>query len=43
MTDALAQSGGNGGNNVFIGTDAQDVWVATNADEIFDGGNGTDG
>ena len=42
MTDALAQSGGNGGNNVFIGTDAQDVWVATNADEIFDGGNGTE-
>ena len=35
-------SGGNTGGNVFNGTSAQDVWVATNANETFSGGNGTE-
>ncbi len=48
MADALAQSGGNtgggnqGGETVFNGTNAQDVWIATNANESFNGGNGTE-
>ncbi len=48
MADALAQAGGgntgggNTGGNVFNGTNAQDVWVATNANETFNGGNGTE-
>lgn len=47
MADALAQAGdgnggGNTGGNIFNGTNAQDVWVATNADETFNGGNGTE-
>ena len=44
IADAVAQSGGgNTGDtdgNVFNGTAAQDVWVATNADETFNGGDG---
>ena len=43
VADAVALTGDNGGNaggNVFIGTAAQDVWLATNADETFNGGNG---
>jgi len=43
MDDAIAQSGGNTeGGNVFNGTAGQDVWIASNADETFNGGNGTE-
>ncbi len=47
MADALALVGGNGGGgntggNVFNGTNAQDVWVATNTNETFNGGNGAE-
>ena len=44
VNNAVELSGGNNteGGNVFNGTNGLDIWIATNANETFNGGNGVE-